>query len=145
MSKRQNKIKPSHNVKVGRIIQPSSQAKEKEFSFSFKYLDVENKKFDFSQKKGKYFISLLKRLKEYSCCSHKYLAIKRSDKHYRYHPIRWEETSEPKGFSNIDEQFRFSEAYEFSQSGKERFHGIPLDGIFYIIWLDPNHLLYPGR
>ncbi len=26
-----------------------------------------------------------------------------------------------------------------------RIHGIFIDDVFFIVWLDPNHRLYPGR
>ncbi len=37
--------------------------------------------------------------------------------------------------------------YQFSLSSNEhgRVHGFFIDEVFYIVWLDPDHLLYPAK
>jgi hypothetical protein len=59
------------------------------------------------------------------------------------HPIKWEDTSENKfGFPN--EEQLVDTPYQFSISSNEhgRVHGFFIAEVFYIVWLDPNHLLY---
>ncbi len=63
----------------------------------------------------------------------------------RAHSIVWEETTEPAGFSHLNEQLRGVRGYQFEVSqGEGRVHGLFIDDSFYIVWLDPNHELYKG-
>ena len=56
----------------------------------------------------------------------------------------WERTTEPFGFSSINAQLRQCEAWQFQLSANEhgRIHGLLLDDVFYVVWLDPKHSLY---
>ncbi|MDJ0676493.1 MAG: hypothetical protein QNJ36_14115 [Calothrix sp. MO_167.B42] len=73
------------------------------------------------------------------------LLINRSSS-LRCHPINWEHTSE-NCFGLPDEEQLVDTPYQFSLSSNEhgRVHGFFIDEVFYIVWLDPQHLLYPGK
>ncbi|MEA5471530.1 hypothetical protein [Spirulina sp. 06S082] len=61
----------------------------------------------------------------------------------RCHPIEWSETSE-NCFNIPNEEQLVDTPYQLSLSANEygRMHGFFLGDIFYIVWLDPEHLLY---
>jgi hypothetical protein len=65
----------------------------------------------------------------------------------RCHPIRWADTSQVQGFSKITGQLRDVEPYQFeiSSNAHGRVHGFFLSDVFHIVWLDPDHKLYPRR
>ncbi|MCP6040932.1 hypothetical protein NL354_18735 [Klebsiella pneumoniae] len=63
------------------------------------------------------------------------------------HCIEWKTTSEPDGFTHLNEQFQSYTPYQFAISRNEhgRIHGFFIGNVFYVVWLDPNHQLYPGE
>jgi hypothetical protein len=65
----------------------------------------------------------------------------------KVHPIKWEETSRPDGFTCLNEQMQECTALQFSITAHEhgRVLGLILGGVFYVVWLDPNHSLYPMK
>ena len=66
----------------------------------------------------------------------------------RFHRIDWQndrvsvKTFGIRGWEEYDEA-----AWQFSISANEhgRVHGFLIDNVFYVVWLDPEHRLYPGR
>jgi hypothetical protein len=92
-----------------------------------------------------YWLTLLERLKALSSLTAQELLVNRSSS-LRCHPIKWEETSE-KAFGLPNEEQLVDTPYQFSLSSNEhgRVHGFFIDQVFYIIWLDPNHQLYPAK
>lgn len=62
----------------------------------------------------------------------------------RAHPITWEDTSKPAGFTHLNEQLRTLEPYQFQLSRRKgRVHGFFIGFVFHVVWLDPHHRLYP--
>ena len=68
------------------------------------------------------------------------------------HIIDFDRTSELDGFinaPNIDrDQLGYQDAWQFSVDPDRpeslwRVHGILIDDTFYVVWLDPEHKLYP--
>jgi hypothetical protein len=66
-------------------------------------------------------------------------------KSLRSHELDWKKTSKPDGFSHLNQQQRDLMPWQFSVSANEhgRVHGIIIDNLFYVVWLDVNHCLYP--
>ena len=66
------------------------------------------------------------------------------DRALRAHTHNWPETTERMGYSHLSEQLRDCEAWQFQLSANEhgRVHGILIDEVFYVVWLDPQHRLY---
>ncbi|NJR15400.1 MAG: hypothetical protein HC785_06600 [Calothrix sp. CSU_2_0] len=114
-------------------------------SFSFKYYQDDNNKFSCMEKKVIYWQTLLKRLKDLSTLMVQNLLNNRSST-LRCHPIKWEGTSE-NGFGLPNEEQLVDTPYQFSVSSNEhgRVHGFFIDEVFYIVWLDPDHQLYPAK
>jgi hypothetical protein len=117
--------------------------KPKGVSFSFKYYQDDHSKFSAKNRTSIYWINLLERLKALSGLSAQELLVNRSSA-LRFHPIRWSDTSED-GFGLANEEQLVDTPYQFSLSSNEhgRVHGFFIDEVFYIVWLDPEHLLYP--
>lgn len=115
-------------------------------TFSFRHLDLNHDKFSVEGRDGRYLTKLLSRLRDVCCMTMAHLKADRS-KALHSHPIRWPETSEPDGYSHLNEQLQSCEPWQFSVSGNEygRVHGFVIDTIFYVVWLDPDHQLYPKR
>ena len=135
-------IKPASPKQTGQI--PIAKAPiEQCIRFSFKYLDTtSNKKFDLQHCKGGYLSKFLARLKDLEGWRLK--DFRGGDPTLRGHPIRFLETTEPQGFTCLNLQLRQHEAWQFSLTANKhgRVHGLLMDDVFYIVWLDPAHKLY---
>ncbi|MDZ8257764.1 hypothetical protein [Nostoc sp. ChiQUE01b] len=88
---------------------------------------------------------MVDRLKALSSLTAQELLVNRSST-LRCHPIKWEDISE-RAFGLPNEEQLVDIPYQFSISSNKhgRVHGFFLDEIFYIVWLDPNHLLYAAK
>lgn len=111
-------------------------------SFSFKYFNVVEDKFDPYAKDSDYFVVLLERLKELSRFTIQQFYSNRS-KALRSHPIDWNDTTE-NSFGIPGEEQIVSTPYQFELSANQygRIHGFVIDSVFFIRWLDPDHNLY---
>jgi hypothetical protein len=71
--------------------------------------------------------------------------LKAGGKATRCHSIDWDRTTEPNGYGHLTAQLRDCEPYQLTISANEhgRVHGIMIDNVFYVVWVDPNHSLYP--
>lgn len=114
--------------------------------FSFKYLNLNNKKFLIKECPPNYLQKFLERIKPLSnlkVCEF----INNCSKTYRNHPIKWQDTTELKGFKTIKFELWENCAYQFSISSKKygRIFGFINHNIFYIVWIDPKHKLYKSQ
>ena len=108
-----------------------------------KHLDLKHSKFSVKERESAYFLKLLERFKE--VCSLTELQIKTShNKAMRCHTHEWKATSEPSGFG-LKGQLGQCEGWQFQISSNEhgRVHGIFINDVFFVVWLDPEHALYP--
>ena len=133
---------------VGKVLSES-------VTFSFKYLDLaSNEKFSISrwpkngdwanEKASSYLDTLLDRLKSVSGMRISEFQQSRSPA-LRSHAIKWGDTSEPDGFTGLNDELKEMEAWQFQLTANEhgRVHGFLLDKCFCVVWLDPFHRLYP--
>lgn len=143
MSKKIRKTKVPKSSKFG--IEPTKLKPQQGISFSFKYYQDNHNKFSSREKGATYWLTLIDRLKALSGLSNQELLVNRSGT-LRCHPIKWEDTSE-NGFGLANEEQLVDTPYQFSLSSNEhgRVHGFFIDEVFYIVWLDPDHLLYPAK
>lgn len=116
--------------------------------FSFKHLQLEHPKGKFcvKAKDGNYIFKILTRLKDVS--NQKASDLRQSgNKSLRAHTIDWAGTSEKDGFSHLNEQLQSITPYQFQFSANEygRIHGFFIDNVFYAVWMDPKHELYPKK
>ncbi|MDP3609355.1 MAG: hypothetical protein Q8R74_09820 [Methylophilus sp.] len=113
--------------------------------FSFKYLDLDHEKFHLpdTKEKASYLATLFDRLKHISSMT--FAEFRTAGKALRSHAIQWETTSEPYGYLRLPAQMQECQPWQFSLSREElgRIHGFLLSDIFYVIWVDHGHQLYP--
>jgi len=139
------KIKKTDVVKNGGSgIKPPKLKPNQGISFSFKYYQDNHNKFSCIKKEVSYWLTLISRLKDLSSLTAQEFLADRSST-LRCHPIKWEETSEKSGFGLPNEEQLVDIPYQFSISSNKhgRVHGFLINETFYIVWLDPDHLLYP--
>lgn len=137
------RINPPRLQSSGRI-QNRTALPDDLLKFSFKYIDLhQNPKFALSKCGDGYLDKFLLRLKDVSAFRISEVISNRSQA-LRCHVIVWSETSEPNGFICLNEQLRQMEARQFEITANEhgRVHGFLLDDVFYVVWIDPEHLLY---
>lgn len=140
------KIKKTDVVKKGASgIKPPKLKPPQGISFSFKYYQDNHNKFSCRKKEVSYWLTLLDRLKALSTLTAQEFSADNS-RTLRCHKIKWEETSES-GFGLPTEEQLVEIPYQFSLSSNEhgRVHGFFINETFYIVWLDPDHLLYPEK
>jgi hypothetical protein len=114
-------------------------------SFSFKYYDPNHDKFNCNEKSGFYWQALANRLKDLSALTAPELR-QSGNKTLRFHSIDWARVSEI-NFGLKGEEQLVDIPYQFSISANEhgRVHGFFIGEVFYIVWLDPEHLLYYAK
>ena len=128
-------------------IPPQVPPEDKGLGFSFRYLDLtSNSKFSIDGKDTQYFTKLLERLKAVSSIKCSEFMSARGNA-LRAHPLNWDDTSERDGFMCLNEQLRTLPAYQFeiSANAHGRVHGVITGNVFVIVWLDPNHKLFPKK
>lgn len=110
--------------------------------FSFKYLDLNNKFHIDDVGKG-YLLTFVERLKSISGMSVSDFRSNRN-KSLRAHMHDWSKTTEKAGYTCLNSQLKGCEPWQFQLTANEhgRVHGILLDEVFYVVWLDPKHKLY---
>lgn len=115
-------------------------------SFSFKHF-VHRAPFEIAERGGEYLLALLGRFRDLAGLTALELLTGRS-KTLRCHRIVWADTSQPDGFDHLNATLRAEvEPYQFAISANEhgRVHGFFIDDVFYMVWLDPSHQLYPEK
>lgn len=141
--KKRHKIIPIDAKKSASSKIRANQPKLGCVSFSLKYLQCNHSKFSIQNRDPLYLNALLERLPDLSSLSFQEIVSNRN-KTLRCHPINWEETSET-CFGIPGEEQLVDTPYQFSVSANEhgRVHGFFIEEVFYIVWLDPDHKLYP--
>ena len=138
------KITPGQHKSSGAIPEPAARKADDSLSFSFKHLDLHtNPKFALSRCASGYLPKFIERLKALHGFTVSELKNTKS-KSLRAHTLDWNDTSEPDGFRCLNEQLRGIPAWQFevSSNAHGRFHGFFIDRTFFIVWIDPEHLLY---
>jgi hypothetical protein len=113
--------------------------------FGFRYLKL-TAKFGCRHRDGQYAHKLLERFKALG----EMRAVTMRTSHtpsLRCHAIDFAGTSEPDGFPDLPQQLRDSEPWQFEVSSNQhgRVHGFFIGNVFQVVWLDPDHKLYPSR
>ena len=110
--------------------------------FSFKHLDLEsNDKFNVDRCGRDFLRALLEEIKRMSSWTVAHFCEYDNERHGHY--INFGDTTEPEGFRQLEEQLEPELFWQFSvQPNKPwRVHGFLIDATFFIVWLDPEHLL----
>lgn len=138
-------IKPSSlHENYGRVntTQQDALLKEGGIIFSFRYLDLNHKKFNYNDTNVVYFHKLIERLRDVSQIRVKEIGAK--GKTLRCHPIDWNDTTETCFGIPNEEEIVNDGGFQFaiSSNAHGRIHGFFIGNIFCVVWLDPYHKLY---
>jgi len=120
--------------------------------FSFKHLDLGNEKYSIKKCCVRFFTEMILSLNRYSSFTTEQFREQNNDdgRHCHYFP----DTSEPNGFTTLDpETLGIEEAWQIRlcpdvhkpPESAWRVHGVLLGDVFYIVWLDYEHLLYDNN
>lgn len=113
---------------------------------SLHFLDCQHPKFAYAAKQSAYFKKVLERLRDVCRMTADEFRAPNTTKSLRSHRIDWAHTTE-KGFGLKDEEQLVDVPYQFQISSNEhgRIHGFFVGNVFYVVWLDPDHLLYESK
>ena len=113
--------------------------------FSFRHLQITGK-FCLPEAvaKPEYLTILFDRFKQ--VCQMRMSEFRQAAKALRSHAHDWPRTSEPAGYSHLSAQLQGCQPWQFSLAREEygRIHGILIDDVFYVVWIDHDHKMYPG-
>jgi hypothetical protein len=126
------------------IPEPRLEPNQKLIQFSFKHLDDTNPKFLPRDCPLDFWCALTQRLKGYSRLTVEIFLDQNNPD--RRHIIDFGETTERNGFTTVDtEQLAYEEPWQFDLITWRpwRIAGLLVDEMFYVIWLDHAHRLYP--
>ncbi len=129
-----------HRIPAPTIAQDDDRLLE----FSFKYLDVTNEKFSLARCTPQFLTALIESIQTYSNSTVAQFVDQNNLDHR--HITNFSLTTEPEGFSTLDEdQLSYHDAWQFGPVRRERgrVHGMLIENVFHIVWLDPDHLLCP--
>jgi hypothetical protein len=124
----------------------------KEVGFYNRYPEFSFKHYEHTHRK--YSVQCITNLKDFhvmfeklkSMSQLKWKEIKIASHMYHFHPIEWEETSEPKGFKNLPAELIESPAWQFKLFKECRAVGFfNQDNIFELVWIDKEHKIYSCR
>lgn len=150
------KPKPSHQP-TGTLPKTNISSVPTELHISYRYLCLDNKKYSLdsitdNRERIRLENALLSKLQEY--CELDNFKLKLSDKNYKkhnhIHPINWKDPQiREENFTSIDDETMKQIKDECWQLGIDnntfRIHGFFIDNVFYVVWLDPKHQLYPTK
>lgn len=147
--------------KIQRGATPKSQGKirsnqeeklrQPRLSFSFEYLQSNHAKFTAAQQGSNYFSLLFERLKEVCCWDRdRFVRGYTLGPAWRIHQHKWGQDSSlteatfGTGLNGSANQEHDDAAWQFQITANQhgRVHGFLVGDTFFIVWLDPNHLLY---
>ena len=85
-----------------------------------------------------YLGALLERMREIS--GMRLSEFMKPSKTLRSHSHDWQDTTEREGYAHLSPQLQGCTPWQFSVSANEhgRIHGILIDAVFYVVWLDPE-------
>jgi hypothetical protein len=140
------KVKKGAPAEVIRRVHDRRELPDNLLRFSFRHLaDDDEFGAAHADAPSEYLGTLLERLKAVSGMTLSEFRSNR-DKALRAHTHSWSETSRSNGYAHLTQQLQDCEPWQFCLTANEhgRVHGLLIDEVFYIVWLDPTHALYPG-
>lgn len=118
---------------------------ELKLQVSFELLDLGDKEFCAANcTEAKQLHWALEHLHE--LCKLTRLQLIQQKNRFDYHAHEWMKTSRKRGFDSVrhlDEEHLAEKAYQIAISAKARLHGVFIDHVFFPIWVDIDHGLYP--
>lgn len=111
--------------------------------FSFEYYDIDDDEYCMSCWSSEQIKKSLKRLREINEKS--FNELTRERRVFHFYQVRWEKTTKPNGFP--DQRLKLLAPYHFAllsvNQKKARVYGAFSSGVFYIVWFDLEHNIWP--
>jgi hypothetical protein len=120
--------------------------------FSFKHLDSTHSKYGLDQCSAEYLRCLIEKIKDYSNYTVDQFRDQ-NDTDHRY-VIDFDKTPAPKGFTSLPSDLYLESPWEFavcptatkhSDKAAWRAYGVLIGNVFYFVWLDTTHGLFPNN
>lgn len=146
MSNNYKKFKNPENFNNDKFPIPVNHKNEC-LNFSFKYLDLNNKKFKIPDNNNSYYEKLFERKKRLSEFTIKQLRNNHSDS-LRFHSIDFKSKNVSEngfGINSLEDIDQNSYQFQISSNEHGRVHGFLIDTTFYIVWFDKDHKLYSSK
>ena len=129
---------------------PEPRESEEKLSFSFEYVQIQAKprrKFSIAKCAKNYLPKFLERLRAVCELTLRQLALSKPKDTLRPHPISWPDTTESNGFEGIDRELWDGSERQISITSNKhgRLHGFVIGSIFHVVWIDPDHELFPRK
>lgn len=124
-------------------IQPIPLPSNEKIRFSFEYYDKESDEYCLSSWEQKQVRDAILRLQD--ICTKSFKDLQRERKAYHFGEVVWEKTTKPNGFPDprIGELPPFHFALLGVNGQKARVYGAYSTGVFYVVWFDLNHEIWP--
>lgn len=124
-------------------IPPPNVSSQQKVRFSFEYYDSSEDKYCLSCWGQTYVKAVLGRLKEINCLS--FNELMRQSKVLHFGEVDWSRTIKPDGFTNteVNKLTPFHFALLGVNGQKARVFGAYSEGVFYIVWFDFEHEIWP--
>lgn len=121
----------------------SSLPANKKIRFSFEYYDKYSSDYCLSCWGQKQIRNTLLRLRD--ICTKSFNDLSRERKVYHFGEVIWEKTTKKSGFpdSKVNQLSAFHFALLGINNQKARVYGAYSTGVFYIVWFDFNHEIWP--
>ncbi len=132
---------------VGSVPGPDAICQRECVVFSFKHAALRNSKFSLQNENKKYLLALIERLKGIGQMPlEDFVNTPGNDDALSSHLLRFEDTSESQGFPLPREQWE-ERPWQFhvTRTTHGRIHGFLIGNIFYVVWFDPGHKLFPRK
>lgn len=139
--KRRGKKPPLINVQQ-RVADMVDDHRKKKIHFSFELLDLNHELFNLGGTCSSWANDYHYTISEISKISRTDLYSGKYDKRFRPHDFEWDKLDHRFPFGDLD----YLECCQISiGKSKGRIHGFFVDHVFYPVWLDPHHNLYPDQ
>nr|DAI12911.1 MAG TPA: hypothetical protein [Caudoviricetes sp.] len=136
---------PKINLPQGQTIPKQVISGKNKIVFSFEHLDFSNPYYNCNGMCDKGIKNCFEKLKAYSAFTIEELFSNKGNNTIRFHDIKKEDVTDWPKYLERNEQLEDS-FYQISFGmSKGRAHGVIIENIFYVIWLDPHHFLYHNK
>lgn len=135
-----------------RIPAPHPEADTARIQFSFKHLDTEHQDFHIEKCSAAFLSRLLCRAREYeSYTVQQFVNVNHQDDRMLFY---FPNSAYPDGFTSLDAELQAEHGWELkiapdakrhSIEAAWRAYGFLVSNVFYLVWLDPNHRLFPDN
>lgn len=141
---KKSRIRPTPVEQTSDKIKPTEIDDSVPVSFNFKNLAQNSGKFKYSEQPKNYFLKLLERLATVSGMNRDEMIIHNKSA-LRCHQINFSDSRVSESGFGLSEDVD-DDAWQFQISSNKhgRVHGYFVANVFFVVWLDPGHELYPG-